>query len=190
MLHDDVSSKPLHKSSMLLSTAKQGEIIRLVASACLCVCLFVCVSELSCLRLVASICLSVLARSGRYWYLAFAKYSKRSNETQVNYTLKKHQREFISRSIQNGWAFKIVAVSTGCAIAVDHAFNWMYGKYWLEYRAEYHKFWGLGSFHRLSMNYYYYWWVDSEISELTICAVEKLSRWNAHTTCILFSWYV
>ncbi len=30
---------------------------------------------------------------------------------------------FISRSIQNGWAFKIVIVSTGCAIAVDHAFN-------------------------------------------------------------------
>ena len=27
------------------------------------------------------------------------------------------------RSIQNGWAFKMVVVSTGCAIAVDHAFN-------------------------------------------------------------------
>ena len=29
----------------------------------------------------------------------------------------------ISRSIQNGWAFKMVAVSTGCAIAVDYAFK-------------------------------------------------------------------
>ncbi len=32
-------------------------------------------------------------------------------------------RVFISRSIQNGWAFKMVAVSTGFAIAVDHPFN-------------------------------------------------------------------
>ncbi len=37
--------------------------------------------------------------------------------------LLKHHRVFISRSIQNGWAFKMVVVSTGCAIAVDHAFN-------------------------------------------------------------------
>ena len=29
----------------------------------------------------------------------------------------------ISRSIQNDWAFKMVVVSTDCAIAVDHAFN-------------------------------------------------------------------
>ena len=35
----------------------------------------------------------------------------------------KHHRVFISRSIQNGWALKMVVVSTGCAIAVDHAFN-------------------------------------------------------------------
>ncbi len=53
-----------------------------------------------------------VAQSGRYWYLAFA---------QVSYTLKKHHRMVISRSIQNGWAFKMVVVSTGCAIAVDHA---------------------------------------------------------------------
>ncbi len=32
--------------------------------------------------------------------------------------------EFISTSIQNGWAFKMVVVSTGCAIAVNHAFNY------------------------------------------------------------------
>ena len=32
-------------------------------------------------------------------------------------------RVFFSRSIQNGWEFKLVVVSTGCAIAVDHAFN-------------------------------------------------------------------
>ncbi len=43
--------------------------------------------------------------------LGFAKYSKRSSETQVSYTLK--------RSIQNGWAFKMVVVDH----AVDHAFN-------------------------------------------------------------------
>ena len=48
--------------------------------------------------------------------------------SQVSYTLKKHHRVCISTSIQNGWAFKMVAVSTGCAIAVDHAFNtkWVY----------------------------------------------------------------
>ncbi len=68
-------------------------------SVCLFVCLSVCLSELSCLN------------------------SKRSSETQVSYTLKKHHRVCISRSIQNGWAFKVVVVSTGCAIAVDHAFN-------------------------------------------------------------------
>ena len=45
--------------------------------------------------------------------------SVRLSVRQVSYTL----RVFISRSIQNGWAFKMVVVSTGCAIAVDHAFN-------------------------------------------------------------------
>ncbi len=39
------------------------------------------------IHLVASVCASILARSGRYWY--FAKYSERSSETQVSYTLKK-----------------------------------------------------------------------------------------------------
>ncbi len=34
-----------------------------------------------------------------------------------------NHRVFISRSIQNGWAFKIIFVSTCCAIAVDQAFN-------------------------------------------------------------------
>ena len=29
----------------------------------------------------------------------------------------------VHRKGQNGWAFKMVVVSTGCAIAVDHAFN-------------------------------------------------------------------
>ncbi len=58
--------------------------------------------------------------------LGFAKYSKRSSETQVSYTLKKHHRVFISRSIQNGCAFKIVVVSTGCAIAVNNTFNCRY----------------------------------------------------------------
>ena len=50
-------------------------------------------------------------------------HSKMSSETQVSYTLKKHCKAFISRSIQNGWVFKIVVISTGSAIAVDHAFN-------------------------------------------------------------------
>ena len=57
----------------LIIDREAGEIIRLVTSVCL------------------SVCLSV--------------------------------RVFISRSIQNGWAFKMVVVSTGCAIAVDYAFN-------------------------------------------------------------------
>ncbi len=34
--------------------------------------------------------------------LGFDKYSKRSSETQVSYTLKKHHRVLISRSIANG----------------------------------------------------------------------------------------
>ncbi len=42
---------------------------------------------------------------------------------QVSYTLKIHYRVFISRSIQNGWAFKRVVVLTGCAIAIDNTFN-------------------------------------------------------------------
>ncbi len=37
--------------------------------------------------------------------LGFAKYSKRSSETQVSYTLKKHHRVFNSRSIQNSCCF-------------------------------------------------------------------------------------
>ena len=32
-------------------------------------------------------------------------------------------RVCISRSIQNGWVFEMVVVSTGCATMVDHAFN-------------------------------------------------------------------
>ncbi len=65
-------------------------------------------------------------RTGAEWSIlvfGFAKYSKRSSETQVNYTLKEHHRVCIARSIQNGWVFKMVVVATGCAIAVDHAFN-------------------------------------------------------------------
>ncbi len=55
--------------------------------------------------------------------VGISKYSKRSSETQVSYTLKKHRRVFISRGIQNGLAFKMVVVSTGGATAVDHTFN-------------------------------------------------------------------
>ena len=40
--------------------------------------------------------------------------------------LKNHHRVCISRSIQNGWAFKMVVVSTGCAIAVNYAFNYIH----------------------------------------------------------------
>ncbi len=39
--------------------------------------------------------------------------------------LENHHRVFISRSIQNGGAFKMVVVPTGWAIAVDHAFNYL-----------------------------------------------------------------
>ena len=65
-----------------------GEIMRLVASVCL------------------SVCLSVRA-------LLFEHKS----------ALKSHHRVFISRSIQNRGALKMVVVPTGCAFAVDHAFN-------------------------------------------------------------------
>ncbi len=44
------------------------------------------------------------------------------NTSQLHFK-KKHHRVYISWSIQNGWAFKMVVVSTCCAIAVDHAFN-------------------------------------------------------------------
>ncbi len=68
-------------------------------------CLFVCVSELSYLN------------------------SKKPDE--VRYTLMKHKistllkhcRAFILLGIQIGCAFNSVAVSTGWAFAVDHAFN-------------------------------------------------------------------
>ncbi len=33
------------------------------------------------------------------------------------------QTVFISRGFQNGWTFKMVVLATGCALAVDHAFN-------------------------------------------------------------------
>ena len=58
---------------LIIIDRKAGEIVRLVASMCLFVCLCVCL--------------------------------------------------FISMAIQNGWAFKMVVVLTGCASAVDHAFN-------------------------------------------------------------------
>ncbi len=74
-------------------------------------------------RLVVSICLSILARSGRYWYLALPSTAK--GPLKHSYTLKKHNRVYISRSIPNGWAFKMVVVPTGGAIAVDHAINVM-----------------------------------------------------------------
>ena len=32
-------------------------------------------------------------------------------------------KECISRSVRNGWVFKVVVVSTCCTIAVDHTFN-------------------------------------------------------------------
>ncbi len=67
-------------------------------------------------------------RTGAEWsvlVLGFVKYSKRSSETPVSYTPKNHHRVFISRSIQNGGTFKMVLVPTGCAIAVDHAFNFL-----------------------------------------------------------------
>ncbi len=60
---------------------------------------------------------------GSILVLDFAKYSKRSSETQVSYTLKNIIESSASRIIQNGWAFEMFVVSTGCAIAVDHAFN-------------------------------------------------------------------
>ncbi len=37
-------------------------------------------------------------------------------------------RVFTSRGAQNGWAFKMVVVSTGCELAVHHAFNLQCGE--------------------------------------------------------------
>ena len=101
----------LFRTSIIID-CEAREIIRLVASVrpfvCLCVC--VCVYRFP---------------TGAEW---LAKYSKRSSETQIRYTVKKsvHLKEH-----SNGSAFKMVVVSTGCAIAVDHAFNFLhvFGKY-------------------------------------------------------------
>ncbi len=71
--YQDGNSKLLIQISI---DREAGEIMRLVASVCLCVCVFVCLSKLSCLN-----------------HLTY------------------------------GWPFIMVAVLTGCAIAVDHAFN-------------------------------------------------------------------
>ncbi len=103
------------------------EIIHLVASVRPSFCVFVCLCSPA--WAVWPLTLSHLNRfsNGTEWsilVLSFAKYSKRSIEPQVSYTLKKHPTFFISRSIQNGWAFKMVVVLKGCAIAVDHAFNY------------------------------------------------------------------
>ncbi len=53
-----------------------------------------------------------------FYWRSFAKYSKGSSETQGSYII-----VFILRDIQNGWAFKMVVLSTGCAITVDHPIN-------------------------------------------------------------------
>ncbi len=74
------------------------------------------------IRLVVSVCLFVCQRSP-VWTVSYTLKVNCNKTDYYFYLLKKHQREFISRSIQNCWAFKIVVVSTGCAIAVDHAFN-------------------------------------------------------------------
>ena len=134
--------------SCLIIDCEAGEIIRLVASVCLSICPYVCWSSpVWTVWPMTSVFGKVVGQSSRsysnnrfgsvnaltpepffYWRgvvdsgTGFAKYSKRSSETQVSYILKKHHRVFILRSFQNGWAFKMVVVSTGCAIAVDHTF--------------------------------------------------------------------
>ncbi len=65
------------------------------------------------MRLVASVCLSVYI----YVYVCVC-----ISELSC-LILKKHHKVVISGSIQNGWVFKMLAVLTGCAIALDHAFN-------------------------------------------------------------------
>ncbi len=78
---------PCSSASLVFIDREAGEIIRLVASMCLCVC------------------------------------AAKGPMKQKSATLLKHHRVLISRNIQNVWAFKMVVVSTRCAIAVDHAFN-------------------------------------------------------------------
>ncbi len=87
-----------------------GEIIHLVASV------------------HPSICLSVNTHTSfLYWCgvvdIGTLPSTAKSPVKHKSATLLTHRRVFISRSIQNGWAFKMVVVSTGCAITVDHAFN-------------------------------------------------------------------
>ena len=72
--------------------------------------LSVCLSVLSCLN--RSVCLSVIK-----------EHSRSKSCAQRSGAFNKSHRVFISRNIQIGWAFKIIVVSTGCAIGVDHAFN-------------------------------------------------------------------
>ena len=100
----------------------------MVVSICLSVCLSICLSKVKVKVRCQGQRLSSRSHfsTGAEWsivVLGFAKYSIKSNETQVRYTLKKHHRELISRGVKNNWAFKMVVVSTGCTLAVDHAFN-------------------------------------------------------------------
>ncbi len=123
------------KNSKIFIDREAGEIMRLVASVCLftCGCVYVFPSSPvwiiahkagEMIHLVVSIRPSILARSGRYWYLALPSTAK--GPLKHSYTLK-HNRVCISRIIPNGWAFKMVGVPTGGAIAVDHAFNsWIF----------------------------------------------------------------
>ncbi len=75
----------------------------LVASVCLCVCLSVCLSELSCVQ--EKRCHFSTGAEWSILVLGFSKYSKRSSETQVSYTLK----NIIECSSQG--AFKMGVVS-------------------------------------------------------------------------------
>ena len=96
--------------SLIFIDREAGEIIHLVASVRLSVCLCV----LSCL------------------VLGFAKYSERSSETQVSYILKKHHRVFISSGIQNGCCFdRLRLVAPLQSITLLMVVNFVWELLWL-----------------------------------------------------------
>ena len=122
----------------------------------------------------------LLARSGRYWYLALPSITKGPVKHKSATLLKKHHRVFISRSIKNGWAFKMVVVSTVCTIMVDHAFNVPFPL-------------ALPFFWNIMWGTFYIPWTRSFFSECNVCSVpicwQQLVLWypliNGHYMLIL-----
>ncbi len=81
----------VHRIQLIIDR-EAGEIIRLVASMCLFVCLCLCLFVRVLLFGSYFVAFQPVFSTGAHWsilVLGFAKYSKRSSGTQVSYTLKK-----------------------------------------------------------------------------------------------------